>query len=87
LIGKMTAVEGCPTSLSQSVGYSYGLGIVTAGNWPMQNPLFSGSAGAFGYHPENKIAIAVAITLEPTAFDPVSGAYQNGVDLGGGSGT
>jgi CubicO group peptidase (beta-lactamase class C family) len=81
LIGNTTAVKGCPTCLPQSVGYSYGLGIVTTGNWLTQNPLFSGAAGAFGYHSENKIAIAVATTFEPTAFDPASGAYQNAADL------
>jgi hypothetical protein len=59
----------------QSVGYSYGLAIVTTGNWLMQNPQFSRAAGAFGSHPQSKIAIAVATTFEPAAFDPVSGAY------------
>lgn len=80
LIGKTSAVEGCSTCFEQSVGYSYGLGIVNSGNWVLQNPLFSGSAGAFGYHPPTRTAIAVAVTFEPEAFDPATGAYANAAD-------
>ena len=80
LIGRTSAVDGCPTCFEQSVGYSYGLGIVTSGNWVLQNPLFSGSAGAFGYHPPTRTAIAVAVTFEPEAFDPTTGGYPNAAD-------
>ena len=51
LRGKTTALPGCATCFAQSEGYSYGLGIVTTGNWLMQDPLFSGEAGAFAYLP------------------------------------
>jgi CubicO group peptidase (beta-lactamase class C family) len=81
LIGKTTAIKGCPTCFEQSVGYSYGLGIVNSGNWVLQNPLFSGAAGAFGYHPETKTAIAVAVTFEPAAFNSTTGEYANGADV------
>jgi CubicO group peptidase (beta-lactamase class C family) len=80
LIGKTTPVEGCPTCLPQSVGYSYGLGIVSTGNWLLQNPLFSGAAGAFCYHPETKTAVAVAVTFGAAAFDPATGEYGNAAD-------
>ena len=46
----------------------------------LQNPLFSGSAGAFGYHPPTRTAIAVAVTFEPEAFDPTTGGYPNAAD-------
>ena len=42
LRGKTTALPGCATCFASSVAYSYGLGIVTTGNWLMQDPLFSG---------------------------------------------
>ncbi|GAA3705935.1 serine hydrolase domain-containing protein [Microlunatus aurantiacus] len=80
LIGKTTAIDGCPTCFPQSVGYSYGLGIVTSGSWVLQNPLFSGAAGAFGYHPPTRTSIAVAVTFEPEAFDPATGGYANAAD-------
>lgn len=79
LIGKTTTLPGCPTCIPQQLGY--GLGIVNSGNWLLQNPLFSGAAGAFGYHPETNTAIAVAVTFEPAAFDPATGEYADGADL------
>ncbi len=81
LIGKTTALPGCATCIPQQPAYSYGLGIVNSGNWLLQNPLFSGGAGAFGYHPGTRTAIAVAVTFDPAAFDPATGAYSNGADL------
>jgi hypothetical protein len=47
----------------------------------MQNPLFSGEAGSFGYMPSQKVAIAVAATFDPAAFDPTTGAYKNSADF------
>jgi CubicO group peptidase (beta-lactamase class C family) len=81
LIGKTTAVPDCTTCFPQSVGYNYGLGIVSTGNWVMQNPLFAGEAGAFAYLPSRKVAVAVAVTFDQDAFDPVTGAYKNAADL------
>ena len=42
-------VEGCGTCFTQSEGYSYGIGVVTTGNWILQNPMFNGFAAAEGY--------------------------------------
>jgi CubicO group peptidase (beta-lactamase class C family) len=81
LIGKTTAVPDCTTCFPQSVGYTYGLGIVSTGNWVMQNPLFAGEAGAFAYLPSRKVAVAVAVTFDQDAFDPVTGEYKNAADL------
>ena len=68
LRGKTKAVPGCATCFPQSEGYSYGLGIVTTGNWLIQNPLFSGEAGTFAYLPSQKVAIGLALTFSQDAF-------------------
>jgi CubicO group peptidase (beta-lactamase class C family) len=78
LRGKTTALPGCATCFPQSEAYSYGLGIVTTGNWLVQNPLFSGEAGAFGYLPSKKVAIALALTFAEDAFGP-DGSYKTDV--------
>jgi len=74
LRGKTTALPGCPTCFAQNDKYSYGLGIVETGNWVMQDPLFSGEAGAFAYLPSQKVAISVAVTFAEDAFGP-DGSY------------
>ena len=58
-----------PTCFTQIPAYNYGLGIVRSGNWIEQDPLLSGEAAVEAYLPSQKIAIAVAVTLEPEAFD------------------
>lgn len=57
-------------------GYTYGLGLVISGNWLMQNPMFAGYAATEAYLPARKIAIAVAVTFAPDAFDD-QGDYRN----------
>jgi CubicO group peptidase (beta-lactamase class C family) len=81
MIGKSTKLPGCTTCFPQSANYTYGLGIVSTGNWVMQNPLFAGEAGSFAYLPSRKVAIAVAVTFDQAAFDPTTGAYKNSADL------
>ena len=78
LRGKTTALPGCVTCFPQSEQYSYGLGIVTTGNWVMQDPLFFGEAGAFAYLPSKKVAIALALTFTEDAFAP-DGSYKSEV--------
>jgi CubicO group peptidase (beta-lactamase class C family) len=78
LRGKTTALPGCVTCFPQSEAYTYGLGIVTTGNWLMQDPLFSGEAGAFAYLPSKKVAIALALTFTEDAFAP-DGSYKSEV--------
>lgn len=80
LRGKTHAQPGCPTCFDQSEGYTYGLGIIISGDWLMQNPLFSGCAGVEAYLPAQKIAIAVAVTYAPEAFDD-QGNYSNQADI------
>ena len=75
LRGKTTTLPGCVTCFPQSEAYSYGLGIVTTGNWLMQDPLFFGEAGAFAYLPPKKAAIALALTFSQDAFAP-DGSYK-----------
>ncbi|MEU7811224.1 serine hydrolase domain-containing protein [Pseudonocardia sp. NPDC049154] len=81
LIGKTTTLPGCTTCHPQSPGYTYGLGIISSGNWVLQNPLFSGEAGAYAYLPSQKVAIAVAVTFDQAAFDPTTGDYKNSADV------
>lgn len=76
LRGKTTTLPGCPTCAPQTEGYTYGLGIVISGGWLLQNPLFAGQAGVAAYLPSKKIAIAIALTYLPDAFDD-TGGYPN----------
>jgi CubicO group peptidase (beta-lactamase class C family) len=80
LRGKTHTQPGCPTCFEQSEGYTYGLGIITSGDWLLQNPLFSGCAGVEAYLPAQKVAIAVAVTYAAEAFDD-QGSYSNQADI------
>jgi CubicO group peptidase (beta-lactamase class C family) len=75
LRGKTTKLPNAPTSLPQSDRYTYGLGIITTGDWLVQAPLFSGEAGAFAYLPSKKVAVSVAVTMAEDAFLP-DGSYK-----------
>ena len=76
LRGKTRSQPGCATCVAQDTGYTYGLGIVISGNWLLQNPMFAGYAAVEAYLPAQKIAIAVAVTYAPEAFDD-QGDYRN----------
>lgn len=76
LRGTTSALPGCPTCAPQGEGYTYGIGIVISGDWLLQNPLFAGQAGVAAYLPTKKIAIAIAVTYLPEAFDD-TGDYPN----------
>ena len=75
LRGKTKALPGCATCGPSDEFYSYGLGIVTTGNWLIQNPLFSGEAGVFAYLPSQKVAIRLALTFSQDAF-AADGSYK-----------
>ena len=75
LRGRRRPYPAAPRASPQSEQYSYGLGIVTTGNWVMQDPLFSGQAGAFAYLPSQKVAIGLALTFSQDAFAP-DGSYK-----------
>jgi len=79
LRGKTHAQEGCPTCFEQNNIYTYGLGIIISGHWLLQNPQLAGYAAVEGYLPSQKIAVAVANTYEPQAFDD-QGNYSNEAD-------
>jgi CubicO group peptidase (beta-lactamase class C family) len=76
LRGQTHAQPGCATCAAQDIGYTYGLGIVISGHWLLQNPMFAGYAAVEAYLPAQKIAIAVAVTYAPEAFDD-QGNYHN----------
>ena len=80
LRGKTHAQPGCTTCAPMTDVYTYGMGIVVSGDWLLQNPLFAGEAGVMAYLPSKKIAIAVAVTYEPEAFDD-QGNYVNAADV------
>jgi len=75
LLGFGHAQSGC-SCMKQTTLYNYGLGIVRSGSWLLQNPLFAGYAATEAYLPAEKIAIAVAVTFAPGAFD-AQGNYAN----------
>jgi CubicO group peptidase (beta-lactamase class C family) len=79
LRGKTHALPGCTTCGELNDVYTYGMGIVISGDWLLQNPLFAGEAGVEAYLPSKKIAIAIAVTYEPEAFDD-QGNYSNAGD-------
>jgi len=79
LRGKTHPQPGCTTCAELNDVYTYGMGIVISGDWLLQNPLFAGEAGVMAYLPSKKIAIAVAVTYEPEAFDE-QGNYVNAAD-------
>jgi CubicO group peptidase (beta-lactamase class C family) len=79
LRGKTRAQPGCTTCAEMSDVYTYGMGIVISGDWLLQNPLFAGEAGVAAYLPSKKIAIAIAVTYQPEAFDD-QGNYVNAAD-------
>lgn len=62
-------VAGCPTCMTQTDTYTYGLGVILVGNWLVQNPLFFGYAAVEGYLPAKKLAIATAVTFTEASFD------------------
>ena len=79
LRGKTHKQAGCTTCDEMNNIYTYGLGIVISGNWLVQNPLMSGYAALEAYLPAQKIAIAIAATYAPEAFDD-KGNYRNEAD-------
>ena len=80
LRGKTHTQPDCPTCFEQNDGYTYGLGIVISGNWLLQNPMFAGYAAVEAYLPSQRIAVAVAVTYAPEAFDD-QGNYSNQADI------
>jgi hypothetical protein len=49
------------TCFPQVPAYTCGLGIVSSGDWLVQNPLFAGESVAIAYLPPRQIAIAAVV--------------------------
>lgn len=64
-----TQANCAPSCFKQIPAYNFGLGVVRAGSWILQDPLVSGYSATDAYLPSQKIAIAVAATFEPSAFN------------------
>ena len=80
LLGFGKKQDNCaPSCFTQINAYNYGLGIVRSGSWLLQNPLVDGYGAVEAYLPSKKIAIAVAVTFGPEAFDS-EGNYANSGD-------
>src|SRR5947208_3643066 len=80
LLGFGRKQDNCaPSCFTQVNGYNYGIGIVRSGPWLLQNPLLDGYSATEAYLPSKKIAIAVAVTFAPEAFDS-QGNYKNSSD-------
>jgi CubicO group peptidase (beta-lactamase class C family) len=80
LLGFGKKQDNCaPSCFTQVDGYNYGLGVVRSGPWLLQNPLLDGYSATEAYLPPKKIAIAVATTFAPEAFDS-QGNYANSSD-------
>ena len=77
LLGFGAPEQGCPACHTLDAAYSYGLGVVISGRWLLQNPLFGGYGAIEAYLPQQKLAIAVAVTFGPAAFTD-TGEYING---------
>ncbi len=69
LFGFGALLDGCPACHTLDEDYNYGLGVVLAGEWILQNPLFAGCGSVEAYLPAQQIAIAVATTFAEEAFD------------------
>jgi CubicO group peptidase (beta-lactamase class C family) len=79
LRGRTRAQPGCVTCAPMTDRYTYGMGIVISGHWLLQNPMFAGQAAIEAYLPSKGIAVAVAVTYAPEAFDE-NGDYVNAAD-------
>jgi CubicO group peptidase (beta-lactamase class C family) len=80
LLGFGKKQDSCaPSCGTQTNVYNYGLGVVRSGSWLLQNPLLGGLGAIEAYLPSKKIAIAVAVTFTPEAFDS-QGNYANPSD-------
>jgi CubicO group peptidase (beta-lactamase class C family) len=68
-----------PSCFKQIPAYNFGLGVVKAGSWILQDPLLSGWSSTEAYLPAQKIAIAVVATFNPAAFNS-AGVEPNASD-------
>ena len=74
-------VPGCPTCHKLNDSYTYGIGVVISGDWLLQNPAFSGYSAVEAYLPSKKIAVSVAATYEPEAYDETGDVRNQALQL------
>jgi CubicO group peptidase (beta-lactamase class C family) len=80
LLGFGHADPACaPSCFTQIDAYNFGLGVVRAGSWILQDPEITAFSATEAYLPSQGIAIAVAVTYLPTALD-AQGNYANSAD-------
>jgi CubicO group peptidase (beta-lactamase class C family) len=68
-----------PSCFTQIDAYNFGLGVVRAGSWILQDPQLTAFSATEAYLPSRGIAIAVAVTYLPAALD-AQGNYPNSAD-------
>jgi CubicO group peptidase (beta-lactamase class C family) len=81
LIGFGHKQQGCPACDSNTVAFSYGLGVILAGPWVVQTLGFAGASGAVGTLPARKLTIAVEATNGPGAYDAKGNAGLGATQL------
>lgn len=59
----------CEPCRQMTTRLSYGLGVVLTGPWITQSKNFAGAGASSGYLPAEKLAISVAVTYLPAAFN------------------
>ncbi|MFF0432300.1 serine hydrolase domain-containing protein [Streptomyces sp. NPDC004327] len=66
-VGLGTPTKKCPADicLKQTEDKHFGLGVIVANTWLLQNPSFSGYAALQAYLPSRRLAIAVSATKTP----------------------
>ncbi len=70
LLGFGKKAASCvPSCFTQVPAYNYGLGVVRAGNWILQDPLLGGYSATEAYLPGRQLAVAVVVTYLPAAFN------------------
>jgi CubicO group peptidase (beta-lactamase class C family) len=80
LLGFGHADPACaPSCFTQIDAYNFGLGVVRAGSWILQDPEITAFSATEAYLPSQEIAIAVAVTYLPAAVD-AQGNYANSAD-------
>lgn len=77
LLGFGSKLAGCQNCHTLDRTYTYGLGIVLANGWLLQNPLFYGYGAVEAYLPSKRIAIAAAVTYGEGNWDD-QGNYIHG---------
>jgi CubicO group peptidase (beta-lactamase class C family) len=55
--------EDCPTCIPESEDLHFGFGVISAGDWTVQTPQFTGIAGVQAHLPDQDLSIGIASTI------------------------